>query len=384
MPARFDTIVLDPPAFAKNKASVQKALSGYKEINLRALKLLTPGGFLVTCSCSYNVSEADFADVLRVAAAVDARADVSVVEKRTQGPRSPDPDHDPGDLLPEVLHPAEAVTRAAPPRRRIRWLVVAVALAAAIVWQAPRLRRAAAHAGTGVARSLHRDDLRPARAWHLPDGHAAGRGQREAQEVPHTVTLSPFYLSRYEVTQAEWQRVMGHNPSQFQDCGPRCPVENVNWFEVQQFIRRLDAESQPGFRLPTEAEWEFACRAGGGCRSAPLTHCRRPTPTSTATFRTAAPRLAARQARRRWGSSPRTRGGSTTCPATSGSGWRTGPARTLTDDQSNPVGRCGSDTRVIRGGSWLFDGASARCGLRYTHRPQDRGYSLGVRLAHDL
>jgi 23S rRNA (cytosine1962-C5)-methyltransferase len=80
---RFDTIVLDPPAFAKNKASIPKALSGYKEINLRALKLLAPGGFLVTCSCSYNVSEGDFADVL-ASAAVDAHADVAVVEKRMQ------------------------------------------------------------------------------------------------------------------------------------------------------------------------------------------------------------------------------------------------------------------------------------------------------------
>lgn len=81
---RFDTIVLDPPAFAKNKASLQKALSGYNEINLRALKLLAPGGFLVTCSCSYNVSEGDFAEVL-ASAAVDAHADVAVVEKRMQG-----------------------------------------------------------------------------------------------------------------------------------------------------------------------------------------------------------------------------------------------------------------------------------------------------------
>jgi 23S rRNA (cytosine1962-C5)-methyltransferase len=80
----FDTIVLDPPAFAKNRASVRKALSGYKEINLRALKLLAPGGFLVTCSCSYNVSEGEFADVL-ASAAVDAHADVAVVEKRMQG-----------------------------------------------------------------------------------------------------------------------------------------------------------------------------------------------------------------------------------------------------------------------------------------------------------
>jgi 23S rRNA (cytosine1962-C5)-methyltransferase len=81
---RFDTIVLDPPAFAKNKAAVAKALTGYKEINLRALKLLNPGGILVTCSCSYNVSEGMFADVLASAAA-DARADVVVVEKRMQG-----------------------------------------------------------------------------------------------------------------------------------------------------------------------------------------------------------------------------------------------------------------------------------------------------------
>jgi 23S rRNA (cytosine1962-C5)-methyltransferase len=81
---QFDTIVLDPPAFAKNKAAVPKALSGYKEINLRGLKLLKPGGYLVTCSCSYNVSESVFADVIASAAA-DAQVDVAVVEKRLQG-----------------------------------------------------------------------------------------------------------------------------------------------------------------------------------------------------------------------------------------------------------------------------------------------------------
>ena len=81
---RFDTIVLDPPAFAKNKASIRKAMSGYKEINLRALKILTPGGVLVTCSCSYNVSEAMFLDVVSEAAA-DAAAEVALVEKRAQG-----------------------------------------------------------------------------------------------------------------------------------------------------------------------------------------------------------------------------------------------------------------------------------------------------------
>jgi 23S rRNA (cytosine1962-C5)-methyltransferase len=80
---RFDTIVLDPPAFAKNKASLAKALAGYKEINLRALKLLNPGGSLVTCSCSYNVGEAAFGELV-YEAAVDAGVHVTVVEKRMQ------------------------------------------------------------------------------------------------------------------------------------------------------------------------------------------------------------------------------------------------------------------------------------------------------------
>ena len=80
---RFDTIVLDPPAFAKSRQALPKALSGYKEINLRALKILRPGGFLITCTCSYHVSEADFAEVV-ASAAIDAHADVAVVEKRMQ------------------------------------------------------------------------------------------------------------------------------------------------------------------------------------------------------------------------------------------------------------------------------------------------------------
>ena len=84
MGEKFDAIVLDPPAFAKSKTAIPKALSGYKEINLRALKLLTPGGFLITCSCSYHVNEAAFAEVI-FDAALDARVEVSVVEKRMQG-----------------------------------------------------------------------------------------------------------------------------------------------------------------------------------------------------------------------------------------------------------------------------------------------------------
>jgi 23S rRNA (cytosine1962-C5)-methyltransferase len=82
--ARYDTIVLDPPAFAKNKASIPNALAGYKEINLRAMHLLNPGGYLVTCSCSYNVNEEMFASVIHEAS-IDSHTPVTIVEKRMQG-----------------------------------------------------------------------------------------------------------------------------------------------------------------------------------------------------------------------------------------------------------------------------------------------------------
>jgi len=81
--AHFDTIVLDPPAFAKNRASVPRALAGYKEINLRAMRLLEPGGHLVTCSCSYNVGEPLFREVIDRAAA-DAHGTFALVESRSQ------------------------------------------------------------------------------------------------------------------------------------------------------------------------------------------------------------------------------------------------------------------------------------------------------------
>ena len=80
---RYDTIVLDPPAFAKNKAAVPNALAGYKEINLRAMRLLSPGGFLITCSCSYNVNEEMFETMLHEASA-DSHTQIAIVEKRMQ------------------------------------------------------------------------------------------------------------------------------------------------------------------------------------------------------------------------------------------------------------------------------------------------------------
>jgi 23S rRNA (cytosine1962-C5)-methyltransferase len=85
---KFDTIVLDPPAFAKNRQSIKAAARGYKEINLRALKLLNPNGVLITCTCSYHVSEQMFLELIHEAA-TDARRKVQVVEKRMQASDHP-------------------------------------------------------------------------------------------------------------------------------------------------------------------------------------------------------------------------------------------------------------------------------------------------------
>ncbi len=85
----------------------------------------------------------------------------------------------------------------------------------------------------------------------------------EDDEKQHRVTLSEgFYMGRYEVTQAQWKAVMGENPSSFKNCGSNCPVESVSWNDVQKFIKKLNAKSGKAYRLPTEAEWEYACRAG--------------------------------------------------------------------------------------------------------------------------
>ncbi len=85
-----------------------------------------------------------------------------------------------------------------------------------------------------------------------------GRGSNETQ---HEVTLTkPFYMGKYEVTQEQWEAVMGNNPSFTK--GVKFPVTNVSWEDCQKFIKKLNGKTSGGYRLPTEAEWEYACRAG--------------------------------------------------------------------------------------------------------------------------
>jgi formylglycine-generating enzyme required for sulfatase activity len=92
-------------------------------------------------------------------------------------------------------------------------------------------------------------------------GSPASEKNRDDDETQHEVTLTkPFYMGKYEITQEQWQTVMGNNPSPTK--GAKLPATNVSWEDCQEFIKKLNAKTNGGYRLPTEAEWEYACRAG--------------------------------------------------------------------------------------------------------------------------
>jgi formylglycine-generating enzyme required for sulfatase activity len=92
-------------------------------------------------------------------------------------------------------------------------------------------------------------------------GSPGAEVSRRENETQHEVTLTkPIYMGKYEVTQEQWQAVMGNNPSSVKVA--RLPVNNVSWNDCQDFIGKLNAYTNGGYRLPTEAEWEYACRAG--------------------------------------------------------------------------------------------------------------------------
>lgn len=92
-------------------------------------------------------------------------------------------------------------------------------------------------------------------------GSPESETDRGRDETQHTVTVSNFSMGKYEVTQKQWRDVMGTSLSNFKDCD-NCPVEQVSWDDIQEYLKKLNAKTGKKYRLPTEAEWEYACRAG--------------------------------------------------------------------------------------------------------------------------
>ncbi|MDR1779367.1 MAG: formylglycine-generating enzyme family protein, partial [Tannerella sp.] len=97
-----------------------------------------------------------------------------------------------------------------------------------------------------------------------PNAPNYDEGAWDDESPVHQVTLSDYFIGKYPVTQAQWKAVMGNNPSYFK--GDNLPVENVSWNDVQEFIRKLNQQTGKNYRLPTEAEWEFAARGGNQSR----------------------------------------------------------------------------------------------------------------------
>ncbi len=194
------------------------------------------------------------------------------------------------------------------------------------------------------------------------------------ERLVHTVRISqPFYLGKYPVTQAQWEAVMKNNPSRFKG-DPNRPVEMVSWEEVQDFIRQLnEREGVSSYRLPTEAEWEYAARAGS---------------TTAYSFGDDSSQLG--EYAWYWGNAEKTTHSVGQLEPNAwglydmhGNVWEwihdwygEYPTEAVTD----PSGPSSGSYRVLRGGGWLDGAGRCRSASRLNGTPGDRSYDLGFRL----
>ncbi len=195
----------------------------------------------------------------------------------------------------------------------------------------------------------------------------------------HRVYVNSFYIGKYEVTQKQWKEVMGNNPSHFSGCND-CPVENVSWNDIQDFLKKLNTQTGRKYRLPTEAEWEYAAR--GGNKSNGYKYSGSNNIADVAWYGTNSNNTIHNVGQKK----PNELG----IYDMSGSVWEW--CSDLYDKEyytksleKNPQGPTSGTSRVLRGGSW-FD-------IDYICRTADRGWSkprsfrhnyLGFRLSRDL
>lgn len=204
-------------------------------------------------------------------------------------------------------------------------------------------------------------------------GATSEQGSEISDEKPvHSVTLSGYYIGKTEVTQALWQAVMGSNPSYFE--GDDLPVEQVSWDDCQEFIRKLNSLTGQNFRLPTEAEWEFACRGGNNSRG----------------YKYSGSNYIDNVAWYDGNSGDKTHPVATKSPNELGIYDMSGNVWEWCADwygdyssgrQTNPKGTYGGSHRVNRGGSWIRYARNCRSSFRYYYYPTYRSGLLGLRLA---
>ena len=199
-----------------------------------------------------------------------------------------------------------------------------------------------------------------------------GTDAGKAEKPAHQVTLSSYMIGKTEVTQELWEAVMGSNPSEFN--GSNLPVEHVSWEDCQEFITKLNALTGKNFRLPTEAEWEFAARGGNNSRG----------------YKYSGSNTVSNVAWYKDNSSSTTHPVATKAPNELGiydmSGnveeWcNDGYGDYISTSQTNPTGSNSGSDRVYRGGSWGDDAGDCRVSDRNFFAPLYRNSYLGLRLA---
>ena len=204
-------------------------------------------------------------------------------------------------------------------------------------------------------------------------GATAEQKNTDKLEKPaHSVTLSSFYIGKYEVTQSLWKAVMGSNPSDWK--GDNLPVENVSWNDSQTFLRKLNAMTGKNFRLPTEAEWEYAARGGNLSRGYQYSGSKKIDDVA-------------------WynnNSGGETHPVGTKAPNELGIYDMSGNVCEWCQDwigsysssaQTNPKGPSSGSDRVLRGGSWYYGARYCRMAFRYGITPGYGYNNLGLRLA---
>ena len=199
-----------------------------------------------------------------------------------------------------------------------------------------------------------------------------GSDAYDREKPAHQVTLSSFSIGRYEVTQEEWKAVMGSNPSYFK--GKKLPVEKVSWDDCQKFIRKLNQLTGKQFRLPTEAEWEYASRGGSKSRG----------------YKYAGGNDLGSVAWYNGNSGGKTHDVGQKQPNELGLYDMSGNVWEWCQDwygdysssfQTNPTGSSSGSYRVYRGGSWSDLARFCRVSYRDGDAPGFRIYDLGLRLA---
>ena len=200
-------------------------------------------------------------------------------------------------------------------------------------------------------------------------------GKSEIDEYPpHRVAISTYYIAESEVTQALWQAVMGRNPSNFK--GANLPVEQVSWNDCQAFITKLNQLTGLSFRLPTEAEWEYAARGGNFSAQWHLAGEDNPNIVAWTAFNAKSTKTVKSKRPNEIGLYDMSGNVAEWCYDWYGE-YKPGT-------QTNPVGPQTGDNKVVRGGHWIDGVNAARVAYRYSLKPSHSNYNTGLRLALNI